>query len=301
MKGKPVLVVLAAGMGSRYGGLKQMDKIGASGEALLDYSVFDALRSGFGKIVFVIRHGIEKDFKDIVLARMGDKVPYRLAFQEVDSLIPAGIVAANRTKPWGTAHALLCAEKQVDAPFAVINADDFYGRAAYAELVKFLSSGYSLTEGAIVPYKLQNTLSAAGSVTRGVCRIKNGYLDSVEELLSIKKEGNAIFNTEPDGSKRELAPDTPVSMNFWGFPPSIFGVLHDYFDGFLAESGQKPNSECYIPKAVDHFIKNGVLSCRSINADSEWFGVTYAEDRDYAARRIAALSVGGVYPASLWR
>jgi dTDP-glucose pyrophosphorylase len=301
MKGKPVLVVLAAGMGSRYGGLKQMDKIGASGEALLDYSVFDALRSGFGKIVFVIRHDIEKDFKDIVLARMGDKVPYRLAFQELDSLIPAGIAAGNRTKPWGTAHALLCAEKQVDAPFAVINADDFYGRAAYTELGKFLSSGDSLTEGAIVPYKLENTLSAVGSVTRGVCGIKNGYLGSVEELLSIKKEGNAIFNTEPNGSKRELAPDTPVSMNFWGFPPSIFGALHDYFDSFLAESGQKTSSECYIPKAVDHFIKKGVLSCRSINVDSEWFGVTYTEDRACAARRIAALSAGGVYPASLWR
>jgi NDP-sugar pyrophosphorylase family protein len=300
MNHKPILVVLAAGVGSRYGGLKQMDKIGASGEALLDYSVFDALHSGFGKVIFVIRHDIEKDFKDIVLARMSDKVPYDLVFQELNSLIPDAASAANRTKPWGTAHALLCAEHSIDAPFAVINADDFYGRPAYTELGKYLSSG-EITEGAIVPYKLKNTLSPVGSVTRGICGIKNGYLNSVEELLSIKKEGNTIFNTESDGSKRELAPDTPVSMNFWGFPPSIFSALHDYFDGFFAESGHKTNSECYIPKAVDHFIKSGAIPFRSIDADSEWFGVTYTEDRAAAARRIVELIAAGVYPASLWR
>jgi dTDP-glucose pyrophosphorylase len=302
MKHKPILVVLAAGMGSRYGGLKQMDKIGASGETLLDYSVFDALRSGFGKVVFVIRRGIEKDFGDTVLARMNGKVEYELAFQELDSLIPARIVqAANRVKPWGTAHALLCAEECINAPFAVINADDFYGREAYAALGEFLSSEGDLGEGAIVPYKLKNTLSPAGSVTRGVCGVKDGCLVSVEELLSIKQEGNIVFNTEPDGSRRELAPDTPVSMNFWGFPTSIFGALRDYFNDFLEESGLKPNSECYIPKAVDHLIRTGALACRLINADSEWFGVTYAEDRAAASLRIAELSAAGVYPASLWR
>ena len=303
MKCKPILIVLAAGMGSRYGGLKQMDKIGASGEALLDYSVFDALRSGFGKVVFVIRGGIEKDFRDTVLARMGNSVRYELVFQELDSLIPAGIAAgtkeSNRTKPLGTAHAVLCAEPVIDGPFAVINADDFYGRAAYAELGKFLSSDES-GEGAIVPYRLENTLSPTGSVTRGVCGIKDGYLASVEELLSIKQQGNTIFNTEPDGSKRELSPDTPVSMNFWGFPASIFKALHAYFDDFLEKQGLEANSECYIPKAVDSFIKNRVLSFRVLNADSEWFGVTYADDRAAAARHISELTASGVYPAALW-
>ncbi|MDR2344234.1 MAG: hypothetical protein LBD86_06875 [Spirochaetaceae bacterium] len=303
MKNKPILVVLAAGMGSRYGGLKQMDKIGASGEALLDYSVFDALRSGFGKVVFVIRHDIEDDFRGIVLARMGGAVPYELVFQEMDSLIPAGIAAeakkAKRTKPWGTAHAVLCTEQAVDAPFAVINADDFYGREAYAELGKFLSDDES-GEGALVPYRLENTLSPRGSVTRGVCGIKDGRLNSVEELLNIKKEGKVIFNTEKDGSRWELAADTPVSMNFWGFPTSIFSALHVYFDHFLEKQGLETQSECYIPKAVDSFIKSGALSFRALEADSEWFGVTYAEDRAAAVRRVSELTASGVYPASLW-
>jgi hypothetical protein len=305
---RPILVVLAAGMGSRYGGLKQMDKIGASGEALLDYSVFDALRSGFGKIVFVIRRDIEKDFRNIVLARMGD-IRYELVFQEFDSLIPASIAGkmnkSPRVKPWGTAHALLCAEQAIDAPFAVINADDFYGREAFAELGKFLSGGKiasgKITEGAIVPYKLEKTLSPTGSVTRGICGIKNGYLASVEELLSIKKEKNVIFNTEQDGNKRELPPDAPVSMNFWGFPVSIFKALHTYFEKFIEEYGLDGKSECFIPKAIDSFIKNGIISVRVIEADSEWFGVTYMEDRAEASSRIAKLSLAGVYPASLWK
>jgi hypothetical protein len=290
-------------MGSRYGGLKQMDKIGAAGEALLDYSVFDALRSGFGKVVFVIRHDIENDFRDIVLARMGKAVPYELVFQELDSLIPAGIAAetkkANRTKPWGTAHAVLCAEKALDAQFAVINADDFYGRAAYAELGKFLLDD-EIGEGAIVPYRLGNTLSPTGSVTRGVCGIKDGYLSSVDELLNIEKEGNVIFNIGKDGSRRELAADTPVSMNFWGFPRSVFKALRAYFDDFLENQALEAKSECYIPKAVDSFIKSGALSFRALEADSEWFGVTYAADRAAAAQRISELTAAGVYPAALW-
>jgi choline kinase len=303
MNKKPVLVVLAAGMGSRYGGLKQMDKIGAGGEALLDYSVFDALRSGFGKIVFVIRHDIEKDFKDIVLKRMGSAVPCELAFQEPDSLLPPDIAAHSkkieRTKPWGTAHALLCAEDAVDAPFAVINADDFYGLQAYAALGKFLSAPQT-GEGAIVPYRLEKTLSPTGSVTRGVCGIKEGYLRSVEELLTIQKDGDKIYNTEKDGSKRELAAGTPVSMNFWGFPPSIFKDLHRYFEDFLVTQGKEAKSECYIPKAADHFIQSGTLAIRVLETDSEWFGVTYKEDREAAVRRVAELTKEGVYPQGLW-
>jgi NDP-sugar pyrophosphorylase family protein len=301
---KPILVVLAAGIGSRYGGLKQMDKIGADGETLLDYAVFDALRSGFDKVVFIIRRAIEQDFKDIVLARMGDEVPSELAFQEQDSLIPPEIFSAvkeiGRTKPWGTAHALLCAEKALDAPFAVLNADDFYGREAYEVMGRYLSG--AVTEASIVPYKLEKTLSPMGTVTRGVCTVKNGYLSSVDELLLIKREDDGrIYNTFPDGTKRELAPDTPVSMNFWGFSPSVIPAFHAYFNDFLQARGGELKSECYLPLAADSFIKTGKTAFKVLGADADWFGVTYKEDKETAIQRIEALTAQGIYPKGLWR
>ncbi|MDR3248451.1 MAG: hypothetical protein LBT39_06665 [Treponema sp.] len=299
----PILVVLAAGMGSRYGGLKQMDKIGANGEALLDYSVFDALRGGFKKVVFIIRHDIEKDFREIVLARLGNAFPYTLAFQDPDSLIPQDICGEvrklGRTKPWGTAHALLCASDRIDAPFAVINSDDFYGRESFAAMGEYLSSP-GLSEAAIVPYRLEQTLSPQGTVTRGVCEVKDGYLLSVDELLAIKKEGGVISNTNPDGTKRELAADTPVSMNFWGFPKAILPEFKTYFDHFITASWKDIKSECFLPKAADKFIKDGVIRIRSLKADSEWFGVTYKDDKEQAVKRIAELTGQGVYPAKLW-
>jgi hypothetical protein len=314
---KPVLVVLAAGMGSRYGGLKQMDKVGADGEALLDYAVFDALRSGFGKVVFIIRHDIERDFKDVVLARMGNKVPFELAYQEPDSLIPPAIFEAakkaGRTKPWGTAHALLCAGAALDAPFAVLNADDFYGRNAYEVMGRYLSSAAfadgavteaatAIIEAAIVPYKLEKTLSPEGTVTRGVCTVENGALSSVDELLLIKREADGkIYNTFPDGTKKELAPDTPVSMNFWGFPLSILPAFQAYFDDFVRTRGSELKSECYLPLAADTFIKTGKASFKVLEADADWFGVTYPQDKETAVRRIAALTAQGVYPRGLWR
>ncbi|MDR2394363.1 MAG: hypothetical protein LBD93_09465 [Treponema sp.] len=301
MKG-PVLVVLAAGMGSRYGGLKQVERIGQGGEALLDYSIFDALRSGFEKIVFIIRHDIEKDFKELVLSRMAS-IRYELCFQELDSLIPPEVFnqakQAGRTKPWGTSHALLCAAPFIDAPFAVINADDFYGRAAFTVMGTYLASPH-LTEGAIVPYWLEKTLSPQGTVTRGVCVIQGGYLESVQELTAIAQEGSRIVNTSGDGAKQELAPDTPVSMNFWGFPPSIFPDLRRYFDAFLTASAGQPKQECYLPMAADWFIKHKLLKIRVLPADAPWFGVTYQEDRRVAMNRIAELTAQGVYPASLW-
>ncbi|MDR2745922.1 MAG: hypothetical protein LBB77_00620 [Treponema sp.] len=299
---EPVLVILAAGMGSRYGGLKQMDPIGAAGEVLLDYSVYDALRSGFGKIVFIIRHDFEDDFKRLVLKRMGGGFKYELAFQEGDSLIPPEVLEesrkAGRTKPWGTAHALLCAAPCIDAPFAVINADDFYGREAFQVMGKYLAQE-NLDEGAIVPYGLEKTLSPRGTVARGVCVIGGGLLQTVDELKAIEKQGGRIFNTEA-GEKRELAPDTPVSMNFWGFPPRILKDLGRYFDDFLKTSGREPKSECYIPLAADWFIKNGLLKIRSLNAHSEWFGVTYKEDKEAAQKRMAELTTAGIYPSPLW-
>ncbi|QQO09494.1 hypothetical protein [Breznakiella homolactica] len=302
MKG-PVLVVLAAGMGSRYGGLKQMDRIGTNGEVLLDYSVFDAMRSGFSKVVFVIRQDIEKDFREIVLGRMKGSVNCEVAFQELDKLIPPEIMeksrAVNRTKPWGTTHALLCAKDAIDAPFAVLNADDFYGKEAFDAIGSYLS-GPEVRDGAIVPYKLERTLSPKGSVARGVCEIRDGYLTSVNELLAIEREAGGIFNTAPDGSRRELAPDTPVSMNFWGFPLEVFPDMERYFSDFLAESGDQPKSECYLPMAADWFIKNNLLKIRSLEADPHWFGVTYKEDREAAIKRIADLVSQGIYPAKLW-
>jgi len=301
---KPIMVVLAAGIGSRYGGLKQMEKFGKNGEVLLDYSVFDALRGGFEKIVFIIRHDIEKDFRETILTRIEGKVKYELAFQELDSLIPPAIFAEakkiGRTKPWGTAHALICAADKIDAPFAVINADDFYGRQAFAAIGSFLSSD-NLKDGAIVPYKLEPTLSPVGTVARGVCEVKDDYLLSIDELISIEKKDGVIFNTGPDGAKRILKPDTPVSMNFLGYPDSILPKFKQYFDEFIAVSGKELKSECYLPKASDWFIQKGFLKIKALNADSEWFGITYKEDKEAAIKRLADLTAEGIYPAPLWK
>jgi len=312
MKG-PILAVLAAGMGSRYGGLKQMDKIGKNGEVLLDFSVYDAVKSGFEKIVFIIRHDIEKDFRELVLARMGSKVKWELAFQDPDSLIPRDIFEAaqkaGRTKPWGTGHALICAAEKIDAPFTVLNADDFYGREAFAVMCKHLS-GPDAAVPAIVPYRLDKTLSPQGTVARGVCEVKDEYLACVDELTAIEKapsiEGKdgRIFNTAPDGSVRELAPETPVSMNFWGFSPNVLPEFKKYFDDFLADFAAdvvgKIKSECFIPKAVDYFIKREIIKVKVLSANSDWFGVTYREDREAAIKKIDDLTASGVYPASLW-
>ena len=312
MKG-PILVVLAAGMGSRYGGLKQMDKIGKNGEVLLDFSVYDAVKSGFERIVFIIRHDIEKDFRELALAGMGSKVKWELAFQDADTLIPPDIFRAaqkaGRTKPWGTGHALLCAADKIDAPFTVINADDFYGREAFAVMGKHLG-GPDADVPAIVPYRLDKTLSPQGTVARGVCEVKDGYLAGVDELTAIKKapsaegEDGRIFNTAPDGSVRELAPAAPVSMNFWGFSPEIMPEFKKYFDDFLvdfaADIERRIKSECFIPKAVDHFIRQGIIKVKVLSADSDWFGVTYKEDREAAIKKIGELTASGVYPAVLW-
>ena len=306
MKG-PILVVLAAGMGSRYGGLKQMDKIGKHGEVLLDYSVYDAVKSGFEKVVFIIRHDIEKDFRELVLARMGSKVKWELAFQDPDSLIPADIFVAaqkaGRVKPWGTAHALLCAADKIDAPFTVLNADDFYGREAFAVIARHLS-GPNAAEPVIVPYQLEKTLSPKGTVARGVCELQGDYLVSVDELTAIEKKDGRIFNTNSDGSIRDLAADTPVSMNFWGFPETILPEFKKYFDDFLktfaADIPGNIKSECFIPKAADLFIKQNIIKIKALRANSDWFGVTYKEDREAAIKKLEGLTAAGVYPASLW-
>jgi hypothetical protein len=302
MKG-PVLVILAAGLGSRYGGLKQIDRIGKNGEVLLDFSVFDAKRAGFERVVFIIRRNMEDDFNDIVLSRIQRSFPCETAFQELDSLIPPEVLAesrrVNRTKPWGTTHALLCARDKIDGPFTVINADDFYGREAFEVMAAFLRSP-DISEGGIVPYHLEKTLSPQGTVTRGICAIQGDYLVSVDELTAIEKQGGIIFNTAADGSRQEFPPDTPVSMNFWGFPAGIFSPLQRYFEEFLRVPENLPKAECYLPMAADWFVRNRLLKIRALAADSSWFGVTYREDREAAAARIGELTARGIYPASLW-
>jgi hypothetical protein len=222
----------------------------------------------------------------------------------MDSLSPADVLAASRAagriKPWGTAHALLCAKDAIDAPFLVINADDFYGREAFDAMGSYLS-GADVREGAIVPYRLAKTLSPMGTVTRGVCEIRGGYLQNVEELTAIARaQDGGVYNTAADGSRRALEDATPVSMNFWGFPPLMFPHLKRYFDEFLSVSASQPKAECYLPQAADWFVKNRLLAIRALDADSPWFGVTYREDRETAVERIGGLAAAGTYPARLW-
>jgi choline kinase len=300
---KPILVVLAAGMGSRYGALKQMDRIGRGGEVLLHYSVYDAMRAGFERVVFVIRQAIEKDFTEVVLNRMDTSVKYSLAFQELDTLIPPELFthakANGRTQPWGTTHALICAADQLDAPFLVINSDDFYGREAFASMGQFLSAP-DTANGAIVTYTLGKTLSATGSVTRGICNIQGGYLKNIEEHHKIEKKGNLIFNTAPDGKKKQFMPDTPVSMNFWGFQPGALPGIKDFFYEYLKQLAATLRHECYIPLAADWLIKNNCLKIQLLKATSEWFGITWQADRQNAIARIMDLNSKGVYPSPLW-
>lgn len=300
------LVVLAAGMGNRYGGLKQIDRIGRNGEVLLDYSVYDAIQSGFKKIVFIIRKDFENDFNEVIISRLSSSIKCESVFQELDSLIPEKIFMAaknaGRIKPWGTAHALLCAEDHLDAPFVVINADDFYGREAFQVMAKHLAANPA--ESAIVPYRLEKTLSPRGTVARGVCIIENDYLVSVDELMAIEKKEGQIFNTNPDGSIRELRADTPVSMNFWGFQKTILPEIRDYFNNYVSsletDIQGKIKTECYLPMAADYLLKNRNLKIKALKADPDWFGVTYREDREMAAKKIGELTAAGIYPAALW-
>jgi NDP-sugar pyrophosphorylase family protein len=295
---------MAAGMGGRYGALKQMDRIGRGGEVLLHYSVYDAARSGFEKAVFVIRHAIEKDFYEVVLKRLPPSIKYSVVYQELDTNIPPEIYAASqalgRTQPWGTTHAILCAADQLDAPFLAINADDFYGLNAFKAMSQFLTSPQGAEEGAIVTYVLAKTLSATGAVTRAVCKINDGLLKGVEELHAIEKKGTIIFNTDSEGKKKQLMPDTPVSMNFWGFPPSALPHFQKFFSEYLLQLVKTRRHECYIPLVVDWLIRQGAITVRSLKTVSEWFGITWQADRQDAIMRILDLNRAGVYPSPLW-
>lgn len=297
------LVVLAAGMGSRYGGIKQLDRLGPSGETIMDYSIYDAIRAGFTRVVFVIRHSFSAEFERDIAAKLRGHIDVSLVYQELD-YIPEGISPnPDRVKPWGTAHAMLMAGEAVSGPFAVINADDFYGFESYALMAKFLKSQNDThnKEYAMCGYRLENTLSEHGSVSRGICHVDaGGYLQTVSEHTSVIRESDGTIVSEHGNHMHTLQPDNIVSMNFWGFTPGIFSHTLRLFDEFLRKSGQELKSEMYIPALVDVMIKAGLTRVRVLNSDARWFGVTYAEDKPMAMESIRALVAGGVYPEKLW-
>lgn len=298
---KPTLFVLAAGMGSRYGGLKQIDGLGPSGETIMDYSVYDALRAGFGKVVFVIRKDFEEAFRKAVISKYADKVPCEVCFQSVDSVPEGCTYNPERTKPWGTNHAVLMAKDLIKEPFAVINADDFYGRESFQVLADYLKSVEGTTgKYCMVGYRVANTLSENGSVSRGVCATdENGYLTDVVERTKIEKVGDKIIYTE-DGVDTEISPNSPVSMNMWGFTPEYFEYVEKAFVEFLQARGQELKSEFYIPTLVNDMIRSGKATCKVLDTTSKWFGVTYAEDRPQVVMKINNLVKEGVYPEKLF-
>lgn len=299
---KPTLVVLAAGMGSRYGGLKQVDPVGPSGEAILDYSVFDAVRAGFGKVVFIIRHDFETEFKEKVGKKYEGLIPVDYCYQDINDLPAPYKVPEGRTKPWGTGHATRAARGVVKEPFAVINADDFYGRDAFEQLAKFLSNA---TDGAtlgfaMVGYKLELTLSENGSVARGICDVAaDGTLRGVTEMTKLVRAGDVAENREDPAAPVKVPLDARVSMNLWGFTPGLFTELEARFPKWLAENGAKEKSEWYIPFVVDELIKEGKATCKVLPTESSWFGVTYREDKPFVMAEIKKLVDAGEYPVNL--
>ncbi|MBP5711026.1 MAG: NTP transferase domain-containing protein [Bacteroidales bacterium] len=286
---KTTLLILAAGMGSRYGGLKQLDKLGPHGETIMDYSVRDAIAAGFSEIVFVIRRNMEADFKEAIMAKYQKLVKVNYVFQELDTL-PAPFKAnPERTKPYGTAHAILSAKNAITTPFAVINADDFYGADAFATLSKFFGqlSPTDTDKFAMVGYQLPKTLSENGSVSRGVCSVDNEHnLVSITEMTKIERINGVICNKNEDGSYTNLPDNTIVSMNFWGFTPKFFDQLENLFCQFLEKNNDNPKSEFQIPTVVNHFLTTGSASIKVLVSSAEWFGVTYKEDRPIVVERL---------------
>lgn len=282
-------------MGSRYGGLKQIDAVGPAGETILDFSVYDALRAGFGQIVFVIRKDIEDAFRQSIGARFEQRIDVKYVFQEIDDLPPGFTVPTGRTKPWGTTQAVLAAAETIHEPFAVINADDFYGAESFQSLSAHLqaeSSGY-----AMIGFILRNTLSAFGAVARGICGVdENGYLKSVVEMTSIERDGVEI----KAGQGVALSGDELVSMNMWGFTPRVFDQLRAYFESFLDAHSLDQRAECYLPNAVNSLIHSGESRVRVLSTAEPWFGVTYREDRPHVVESIGRLVRSGRYPERLW-
>jgi dTDP-glucose pyrophosphorylase len=296
---KPTLLVLAAGMGSRYGGLKQIDPVGPAGETIIDYSIFDAMRAGFGKLVFVIRHDIESAFREAIGARFEKRLPVEYVFQELNKLPEGFVVPPNRKKPWGTGQAILMAADTIREPFAAINADDFYGAASFRVLAEHLRSGSP--DYGMVGFVLRNTLSEFGSVARGACRVgTDGYLQGVTELTKIEKDGTAAKYTDASGAVQRLSGDEAVSMNMWGFTPTLFAHLREQLVQFLTRYGQDEKAELYIPTVVNELVNTSKERCRVLRTTDSWFGVTYREDRPFVVEGIRALIAHGGYPRKLW-
>ena len=299
---KPTLLILAAGMGSRYGGIKQLDHVGPSGETIMDYSVYDAMQADFGKVVFVIRKSIETPFCNIVLQKYQNVIPCEYVFQELDSL-PAGYrLSENRQKPWGTGHAILMAADAIQEPFAVINADDFYGRDAFAQMGRFLQNTDSKSNHwAMVGYRLANTLSEFGFVSRGVCCMDaNNMLINVTERTKIRRGTKGVVYQDEKGNEIVLDENLPVSMNFWGFTPTLFAYLKDGFEKFLKNNQQNLTAEYYIPSEVSRRIDKKNADVQLITTSSHWFGITYAEEKAAAAAQIKTLIETKHYPERLW-
>lgn len=299
---KPTLFVLAAGMGSRYGGLKQLDPLGPHGETIMDYSIYDAIKSGFGKVVFVIRKDFEQDFREKILSKYEGHVPVEVVFQSIDNLPEGYTCPADRTKPWGTNHAVLMGKDVIKEPFAVINADDFYGRDAFQVIAKELMRPRDRKgDYCMVGFRVGNTMTENGSVARGVCENKDGLLTSVVErtAISYDPEGRIVF-TDENGEVQTLAPSTPVSMNLWGFTPDYFDFSEREFKKFLDKDINTPKAEFFIPLAIDTLINSGEATVKVLDTDSKWFGVTYAADRPGVVEKFAELHANGTYPEKMF-
>jgi len=296
------IAILAAGIGSRYGGFKQMDPIGPCGEFIIDYTVYDALRAGFNKVVFIIRHDIEEPFRQSIGKRVARHVETCYAYQELDDL-PIDIKRdPDRTKPWGTVQALLTCTDLIDAPYAILNADDFYGKASYEVLSKYLdriAAGES--NACMVGFQLDHTLSKHGHVTRGLCQPnENGLLQSIVETSNIRCEGDSVFSADADGTRKALRRDKLASMNMWGFDPALFSAFRDEFIAFLRAEGQELKSELVIPTSVSTLIEKGQVTVKVLSTPSTWFGVTYPDDKPNVVQAVKSLVEAGEYPENLW-
>ena len=297
---QPTLLILAAGMASRYGSMKQIQSFGPSGETIMEYSIFDAIKAGYKKVVFIIRKEFLDDFKEVFGTKLEGKVEVDYVFQELDAFIGNRNVPEGRTKPWGTAHAILCAKDVVKEPFSVINADDFYGRDAFEKSYQFLVSDVSSKKYGIIGYELLKTLSDNGTVNRGVCQVDEKYnLVSIAERLNISMQDGKII-CEDNQEPKELPLDSQVSMNFWCFDPSIFPYTEELFHKFLDSSMENPKSEFFIPIVADQYIKDGVGEIKVIPTSAQWFGVTYKEDAPEVQKSLDELVKKGEYSENIW-
>jgi len=299
---KPTLLILAAGMGNRYGGLKQIDPIGPNGEIIIDYSIYDAIRAGFGKLVFIIRHYFEDAFKEKIGNKFDGIVETAYAYQELDAALEGFVLPPDRKKPWGTGHATLMGRDFIEEPFAVINADDYYGIDSFKMMADFLCGHeVSATAYAMVGFQLRNTLSEYGSVARGVCYCDgDDYLSDIFERKGVEKHGNGARYFDKDGTEHLLTGDEVVSMNLWGFHQSVFEHTSAKFKDFLKEHGNDPKAELFIPTVIDDLVESGKVKVKVLPTHDTWFGVTYKEDREIAERCIRKLIADGLYPEKLW-